>query len=38
MVGLLNLPESVKTMIEDGKLTMSHARVLSKMEDKGQVE
>ena len=38
MIGLLNLPESVKTMIEDGKLTMSHARVLSKMEDKGQVE
>ena len=38
MIGLLNLPDSVKSMIEDGKLSMSHARVLSKMEDKEQVE
>ena len=33
MLGILNLPEEVKDMIMDEKLTMSHARVLSKMED-----
>lgn len=37
MLGLLNLPEEVKDMIVDNKLSMSHARVLSKMEDKDEV-
>lgn len=37
MLGLLNLPEEVKDMIVDGKLSMSHARVLSKLEDKEDI-
>lgn len=38
MLGILNLPEEVKDMIMDEKLTMSHARVLSKMEDPTKVK
>lgn len=37
ILGLLNLPEEVKDMIIEGKLTMSHARVLSKFEDKEEI-
>ena len=37
MLGLLNLPEEVKDMIIEDKISMSHARVLSKMEDKEEV-
>lgn len=37
MLGLLNLPEEVKDMIVDNKLSMSHARVLSKMENKDDI-
>ncbi len=37
MLGLLTLPEDVKDMIMDGKLSMSHARVLSKIEDNEKV-
>ena len=37
MLGLLNLPEEVKDMIVDEKISMSHARVLSKMENKEEV-
>jgi ParB family chromosome partitioning protein len=37
MIGLLNLPEEVKDMIVDGKISQSHARVLSKMDDKEEV-
>ena len=37
MLGLLNLPEEVKDLIVEGKLSQSHARVLSKMEDKNQI-
>ena len=37
MLGLLNLPEEVKDMIVDNKISMSHARVLSKMEDKSEI-
>lgn len=33
MIGILSLPEEVKDMIMDEKITMSHARVLSKMQD-----
>ncbi len=37
MLGLLNLPEEVKDMIIDNKISMSHARVLSKMENKEEI-
>ena len=37
MLGLLNLPEEVKDMIVDDKISMSHARVLSKMENKDEI-
>lgn len=37
MLGLLSLPEEVKDMIVDEKLSMSHARVLSKMENKEDI-
>ena len=37
MLGLLSLPEEVKDMIIDNKISMSHARVLSKMENKDEV-
>ena len=37
MLGLLNLPEEVKDMIVENKISMSHARVLSKMENKAEV-
>lgn len=38
MIGLLTLPEEVKDMIMDGKLSMSHARVLSKIENNAKVK
>lgn len=38
MLGLLTLPEEVKDMIMDGKLSMSHARVLSKIENNEKVK
>jgi ParB family chromosome partitioning protein len=37
MLGLIDLPEEVKDLIVDGKISQSHARVLSKMEDRDQV-
>ena len=37
MLGLIDLPEEVKDLIVDGRLSQSHARVLSKMEDKEQI-
>ena len=37
MLGLLSLPEEVKDMIVDEKITMSHARVLSKMENRDEI-
>ncbi len=33
MLGLLSLPEEVKGLVKDSKLTMSHARTLSKLKD-----
>lgn len=33
MLGLLNLPESVKNMVVENNISMGHARVLSKLED-----
>ena len=37
MLGLLNLPDEVKDMISKDQISMSHARVLSKMEDKDEI-
>lgn len=37
MVGLLKLPEEVKRMVEKNSLSMSHARVLSKIDDDEKV-
>ena len=37
MIGLLSLPEEVKDLIVDNKISMSHARVLSKMENKEEI-
>ena len=38
MLGLLTLPETVKDMIMEGKISMSHARVLSKIQNSEQVK
>ena len=37
MLGLLRLPGEVQDMITTGKLTMGHARALSKLEDKEEI-
>ncbi len=37
MLGLLSLPDEVKNMISEEKITMSHARILSKMKDKNDI-
>ena len=37
MIGILNLPETVKELLISNKLSMSHARVLSKMEDEDRI-
>lgn len=37
MLGLLSLPEEVKEMINESKISMSHARVLSKIEEKEKI-
>lgn len=37
IIGLLRLPEEVQNMINDGELTMGHARVLSKIEDNDKI-
>lgn len=37
MLGLLKLPEETKKLVEEGKLSSSHARTLSKMEDNEQI-
>lgn len=36
MLGLLSLPEEIQNLISDKKLTMGHARVLSKLESNAQ--
>lgn len=36
MLGLLNLPEEIQTQICDKKISMGHARVLSKLDNKDQ--
>lgn len=37
MLGLLNLPDPVKQMVTEEKISMGHARVLSKLEDEKKV-
>ena len=37
MLGLLRLPNEVQDMIQEKKLTMGHARALSKLEDKEEI-
>lgn len=37
MLGLLRLPKSIQKMVLDKQLTMGHARVLSKLEDKDKI-
>jgi len=37
MLGLLTLPEEVKDLINENKISMSHARVLSKIEEKEKI-
>jgi ParB family chromosome partitioning protein len=37
MIGLLVLPKEIRKMIIENKLTMGHARVLSKLEDKTNI-
>lgn len=36
MLGLLTLPEDIQTKISDKKITMGHARVLSKLDNQSQ--
>ncbi len=38
MLGLLTLPEEVKDIIMDGKISMSHARVLSKIDNNEKIK
>ena len=38
MLGLLSLPSSVKDLISSQKISMGHARVLSKLEDEEQIK
>lgn len=38
MIGLLSLPDEVKNLINEDKISMSHARVLSKIEDKEKID
>ena len=37
MLGLLKLPDETKKLVEDGKLSASHARTLSKMDDEDKI-
>ena len=38
MLGLLRLPLSVQDMVLYGKISMGHARILSKLENKDEIE
>ena len=38
ILGLLRLPDDVQDMVRDNKISMGHARVLSKIEDNAEVE
>ena len=36
MIGLLNLPESIREKVSDKQISMAHARILSKLENEAQ--
>ncbi|MDE5888672.1 MAG: ParB/RepB/Spo0J family partition protein [Bacilli bacterium] len=38
ILGLLTLPEKTKKYVQEGKITMGHARVLSKLSDQDQID
>lgn len=38
MLGILNLPNDIQKLIVDKKITMGHARVLSKLEDVNKIQ
>lgn len=38
LLGLLNLPSKVKDYVKENKISMSHARALSKYDDEAQIE
>ena len=38
IIGLLRLPDNVKDLLEENKITMGHARVLSKLEDDEKIK
>ncbi len=38
LIGLLKLPDSVQTYVKEGKLSMGHARALSKIEDENEIK
>lgn len=38
LLGLLNLPDNIQTMLINKELSTSHARVLSKLEDNSQID
>ena len=38
MLGLLSLPNNVKELVKEGKISTSHARTLSKLEDRNKIE
>ena len=37
ILGLLTLPEETKKLVEEGKLSMSHARTISKLQDEEEI-
>lgn len=37
VLGLVHLPEEVKSLVADGKISMAHAKILSKMEDEDYI-
>ena len=37
ILGLLTLPEETKALVEEGKLSMSHARTISKLQDEEEI-
>lgn len=37
LLGILTLPEQVKKLVKEGELSQSHARALSKLEDKSKI-
>lgn len=38
LLGLLRLPINTKNLVEEGKISMSHARALSKLSDQDQID